>query len=166
MANHVLFASSLFLAFLHLSLVIYFKPPRAFAFSVLCGTFSSIWNHGVTNDVAKWSDRGMMAVGALVDFSYIASVPINQRPLLFALILAALAGYAGAKVLVRASSAKKERRDASHAASLYAAVFTSGNLPHLTAHLCLSLTHFVMITELAAHCASPPRAAAAGGFCW
>lgn len=157
MANPVLFASSLFFAFLHLALILYFQPPLAFSYCILCGVFSSVWNHGTTSDVAKWSDRGMMAVGAIVDSAYIAAVPTASRLLLASLIVAAIVGYAGAKALVRVS----KKKEASPAASVFAAVFTSGNLPHLLAHLCLSCTHFIMIAELPAQCAQ--RKAQSGG---
>ena len=162
MANHVLFASSLFFGFLHLALILFFQPvPLLFSYGVLCGVFSSLWNHGSTSDIAKWSDRIMMVVGAVVDFAYLAAVPTPSKLLLASLIVAAIVGYAGAKALVRVSL----KKEASPAASVFAAVFTSGNLPHLLAHLCLSCTHFIMIAELAAHCAPANAKAAAGIFC-
>jgi hypothetical protein len=162
MANPVLFASSLFFAYLHLALILIFQPvPRLFSFTILSGVLSSIWNHGTTSELAKWSDRGAMAVGAAVDFAYIYSVPIGRRPLLAALIVAAIAGYAGAKALVRRQAPQAKQKRAPWA---LAAVLSSGDLPHLLAHACLSCTHFVMIVELASHCGGP-AAAAAGAFC-
>ena len=169
MANSTLFASSLCLAFLHLALVLAFQPvPRVFAFVILCGTFSSIWNHGVTNDIAKWADRCMMAIGACADLAYLSNVPIQHRPLLVALIAAAIIGYVGAKYLVvTAAAAKAAPRAASPRgkAPLPASAAASGNLPHLIAHVLLSSTHFIMIMQLSAYCGSPSQAANAGAFC-
>ena len=162
MANPVLFASSLFLAFIHLALILAQQPlPRVFSFTVLCGTFSSIWNHGTTTEVAKWSDRSMMAVGAVVDFAYLWSVPMEMRPLLCSLIVLAILGYFGAKFLVVQAPGKTAKAglkggDASPA----------GNAPHLIAHILLSMTHFIMTYQLSRHCAVPSSASSAGLFCW
>ena len=165
MANPVLFASSLFLAFVHLALILAQQPlPRLFSFTVLCGTFSSIWNHGTTSEIAKWTDRSMMAVGAVVDFAYLSSVPMEMRPLLCGLIVCAILGYFGAKFLVvrappptgKAGKAGLKGGDASPA----------GNAPHLVAHVLLSLTHFIMTYQLSRHCAEPSSASSAGLFCW
>lgn len=160
MANSILFASSLFFAFLHLALIIFYRPPLTLSYSVLCGVFSSLWNHGTTSEIAKWSDRGMMAVGAIIDFAYLATVPTASRLLLAALVVAAIVGYAGAKALVRVA----QKKEVAPAATVFAAVFTSGNLPHLLAHLCLSCTHFIMIAELAAQCAQTAKGGGLAGL--
>ena len=125
MANSVLFTSSLFLGFLHMVLIVLYQPvPPILALTITCGTFSSIWNHGVTSEIAKWTDRGIMVIGTAVDFIYIIVIPDTeaQRTLLLALLSTALAGYSLAKNTV------------------------GGNLPHLLAHICLSFTHFILIT--------------------
>jgi hypothetical protein len=124
MANSVLFTSSLFLGFLHMALIIFYQPvPRILAFTITCGTFSSIWNHGVTSEIAKWTDRGIMVIGTTVDFIYIIVVNATeaQRTLLITLMSTALAGYTFAKITI------------------------GGNLPHLLAHICLSFAHFILI---------------------
>jgi len=124
MANSVLFTSSLFLGFIHMALIMFYQPVhRILAFTIICGTFSSIWNHGVTSEIAKWTDRGIMVVGTAVDFIYIIVIPATeaQRTLLITLISTAIAGYSFSKITIR------------------------GNLPHILAHICLSFAHYILI---------------------
>lgn len=34
--------------------------------AMISGVMTSIWNHGTTSPIAKWTDRGMMIVAAIV----------------------------------------------------------------------------------------------------
>ena len=103
MANPQLHASTLVLGFLHLLLLALLpRVPRLFALNIVCGVFASLWNHGTTSAVAKWADRGMMALGAAVDAAYLVALPLPHRGWLLRLIGAAILGYFLAKRMVAA----------------------------------------------------------------
>jgi hypothetical protein len=122
MANPRLFASSLVLGFLHLLLLLLHQPvPRIFAVNVLCGIFSSIWNHGATLEVAKWSDRTMMAVGAVVDGVYLFALGMPHREWLARAILAAIAAFLLAKYILAALATSEAAAAAAATAAVAAA---------------------------------------------
>ena len=70
MANLVLLQSALASGFIHALAASLLQPPVLFHLMLLCGIFSSLWNHAVTNSVAVWCDRAAMCIGFVIDHSY------------------------------------------------------------------------------------------------
>ena len=62
MANFLLFISSLCIGLIQLISMVYFKQSFFFTAISLCCAFTSIWNHGTTNIIAKFVDRIYMVV--------------------------------------------------------------------------------------------------------
>jgi hypothetical protein len=71
MANQRLFRSALVCGFIHFLAIAYWNGPTILLIIYGFGAGTSIWNHGVTSEYAKWADRMMMAVGALMDMLWI-----------------------------------------------------------------------------------------------
>ena len=166
MANKVLLASSLLLALVYLAILLSAAPlPRLFFYTVLCGMASSVINHACTSPLAKWLDRALMVAGALADLAYLAWLPSARQTLLAGLLAGAIACYTAAKLLVM--TARGKAAAAAAAAARHAEGHPAGNLPHLAAHVLLTLLHCTMTRELAQQCAPSARAAAAAGLlCW
>jgi hypothetical protein len=85
MANPVLLYSSAVVTLLHLIGVLYANgnAPAWIVAYMLTGCATSIWNHGTTSELAKWSDRGAMYFGTCATYwntshsrLYLALVPM------------------------------------------------------------------------------------------
>jgi len=63
MVNRVLLYSSLICGGIHL---VYPSHLVVHRMAMMSGVMTSIWNHGTTSPIAKWTDRGMMMVAVIV----------------------------------------------------------------------------------------------------
>ena len=72
MVNLILFRSSVFLGICHFMIPIFTKVSYFDKLMILYyfGIVTSLWNHGTTSSMAKWSDRVVMYVGCLSDFLF------------------------------------------------------------------------------------------------
>lgn len=91
MVNHALKLSALASSAVHSLAILTLGPPGPYILFVLgaCGT--SVWNHAVTSEVAKWADRGMMAAGTVITLLIAPTVPLRL------LMLLTVATYAAGK---------------------------------------------------------------------
>jgi hypothetical protein len=77
MANPVLKVSSWICMFIHclVNLTVAAEGLLFLRIMQLAGVITSIWNHSVSNNVAKWADRIMIATATAVDAVYILRLP-------------------------------------------------------------------------------------------
>lgn len=124
MTNYVLFLSSLFLGWMHMIGMVFSSTPTLFKLTVVTGVFASIWNHGTTTDIAKWLDRLLMIMGAIIDTIYANTIVElrDQRFVLNMLLVFAIGGYLLAKKFIKGA--------------------------HLFAHVMLSIFHFIVMFKL------------------
>jgi len=76
MANRILFASSVICGLLHILAMIMFAPPNILLITFLCGSISSIYNHGSTKNLAKWTDRIVMVIGMIIEFFFASNTHV------------------------------------------------------------------------------------------
>lgn len=75
MANLVLFKSSLIFGTIQLIAMIALESRNiAFNTSITFGILTSVINHAITSEIAKWTDRTMMLVGIYIDICVIESM--------------------------------------------------------------------------------------------
>lgn len=74
MANPLLLKSSIILGFINLVFVEFFDVPNYFRTYMWLGVFTSIWNHGTTSKIAKFSDRFVIIANAIPEFFYIMQI--------------------------------------------------------------------------------------------
>jgi len=155
MANAMLFRSACLLGMIHIYLMLFFRVPYLFGLVMISGVFSSIVNHGLTGEWAKWLDRWMMVVGAVIDGAYLYVVfwESSLINIFNSLILMAAASYLLAKVMLQ--NAPPEQAEAVvWQGSGHKPQWTlrRADLPHLFAHLFLSLLHYVLIVNIDHYC--------------
>lgn len=71
MTNLLLLRSSLLCGGIHFVTMRYCFVPRLYQISLSVGILTSIANHAITNSYVKWGDRVVMAIGFVVDMSYL-----------------------------------------------------------------------------------------------
>ncbi len=131
MANPVLFASSLSITIVHLIAQFWYQQTNPILSTMMiCGLVTSIWNHGVTSFIAKYTDRCMMWIGFFVD-SYLTWQIRDQSHFYVCIVCLILSAslYWVAKAWVTLSR--------------------NGNVPHLMAHCMLTVTHVSLIAAFA-----------------
>lgn len=70
MANSVLLMSGAYASLLHFVSFLYYGTPLPHVAFQTASCLTTVWNHGTTSDVAKWSDRAMMAAAVLYHLRY------------------------------------------------------------------------------------------------
>ncbi|KAG7385976.1 hypothetical protein PHYBOEH_008807 [Phytophthora boehmeriae] len=150
MANSVLFASSIAMAILHtLALLWCPRVNPLLATNVVFGVGTSVWNHGATSLTARVADRAMMWIGFCVDLHLVWT--ISHHPswaLCAATLVGAAALYWIAKVWVL-WTARAIVSDLPKDSKLRPRKQKLSDLPHLCAHVSLTVTHFVLMEALA-----------------
>lgn len=101
MANPLLFRSACLLGSLHVVLVLLYEIPFFLALAYLCAVATSVWNHGTTSGLAKWTDRFTIVCAVIVDSMYIAVMPAAQLCLGAVLVVAGVSCYFMAKAAIR-----------------------------------------------------------------
>jgi hypothetical protein len=104
MANYTLFCSALALSWVHMIFLAVLRPPQIpLSLSLVCAVFTSIWNHAVTYPVAKWCDRGMIALAAALNIYYLLFVIPFQlaNVILLAITSGAIGAYFSAKHMMK-----------------------------------------------------------------
>jgi hypothetical protein len=132
MANNILFWSSILCGVVHFTMLYHFPTFLLLSITLAFGIVTSIWNHGVSDENAKWVDRIVITFGVFVDLYYIVFV-IQHHPLFtltLSLLGVAVMTFVSAKVL---SSIDKE---------------DVGVYNHLIAHCFATLCHCVLIVVL------------------
>lgn len=71
MANSVLFISSCMILATHCIAFYCFNAPIILQYTYILGSYTSLWNHGTSCVVARWSDRLVMLGGLVVDIWFI-----------------------------------------------------------------------------------------------
>jgi hypothetical protein len=117
MANKTLLYSSLLFGTLQL-FFLFLNPPLILTLVIVCGTLTSIWNHGSTSQSAKRIDRLVMSIGAAIDACYAAHLPWSLL-----LLFMAILSYAIAKL-------------------------SKSNVPHVLAHALLTLAHLSLCLSM------------------
>lgn len=54
----------------HLCMMYVYAPHYIYCLYVVCGVATSVWNHGCTSQIARWTDRGVMVVAVLFHLLY------------------------------------------------------------------------------------------------
>ncbi len=90
MANLILFRSSIICSLLHVISMILYPPSLAYGSFISVALSTSIFNHGLTSDFWKWSDRIIMVVGSGVTIYMAPTTAIK----LFVVIMGILYGLA------------------------------------------------------------------------
>lgn len=135
MANPTLFATSCIMLAGHLILVcLMSNSPLPLLVIYVVGPLTSVWNHGTTSDIAKWSDRCVMTLGLGIDLWFLSHDISGAWPriTMVALFLSwALVLFFGGKVCMKRSDDTKED--------------ILESLPHAIAHICILLSHVCML---------------------
>ena len=125
MANPLLFKSSLICGGIHVLLVIGWGAPFLLSLCYTIGVITSIWNHGTTSELAKWSDRVFIAIAVIVDIVYMFFLPLIS-------LFIAISTISFSVVLFL--MAKKEIKNGK-----------SGNPFHLGSHVVATILHSILI---------------------
>ena len=135
MANLVLLHSALVSGFIHTLAATLLRPPLLFHCVMLCGVYTSLYNHAVSSRAAVWCDRVMMCVGFAVDTLYmegdsLARVGLTLSALLY---LAAKICRNNERKLGQFLSGRQEQES---------------NHWHLCSHMMLTCTHLWMMARV------------------
>ena len=114
MANPFLFKSACFFGTLHL-LIIYYYNVFLTIYSViyLTAVATSLWNHSVTSDLAKWGDR--VTIYTVFAFDILAAFVLNKPAEYILTMMTAVGCYFNAKY--QDNRGNKGKRDWSHFAT-------------------------------------------------
>ncbi|KAE8910179.1 hypothetical protein PF005_g18801 [Phytophthora fragariae] len=151
MTNAVLFTSTVMVGAVHiLALLWYRQTSRLLAATIVAGLATSVWNHGVTSATAKVSDRLAMWLCFCVDLHLVWSLENRGRCwLCIATLVGAAILYGAAKVYIQwklntqvagVSNDLNKQRPVSSVRRL-----RSGDVPHLLAHMSLTITHLLLV---------------------
>jgi hypothetical protein len=69
MVNPTLFVSAILCSALHSAAILWYQPPLPYTIFLASACATSMWNHGTTSTLAKWSDRAIMGIGLPVTFA-------------------------------------------------------------------------------------------------
>ena len=124
---------------------------------ILLGVFTSILNHGFTNNLFKWSDRLVMFFGFFTDSYIILNLESNDHPhfnlnlyskkvLCFSLMGFAALSYIVAKQIINLLKQSKTavKQSKQKKSSKFIELLLS-NTPHMCAHVLLTATHCLLI---------------------
>jgi len=126
MANPVLYKSAIICGFFHILSIIYFGGKPLMNGVYVCGVGTSIWNHGVTNDLVKRIDRIVIFFGIFVDTYYIMTSPVVMATVTFNILTTTILSYLRAK--------------------LTKGVHSDGNPYHLTSHVLATCLHVILLS--------------------
>lgn len=83
MVNVILYKSSVICTILHFIGYMVFKPNNNLLLAtIILGLFTSLWNHTVTCNIAKYADRVMMIIGYILNFYIIYTLQDKYLALL------------------------------------------------------------------------------------
>ena len=141
--NPTLFTTSCVMLAGHLILVLCFSHSPLPLLIMYVGPLTSVWNHGTTSEIAKWSDRCVMTIGLGVDLWFICRLSDTwQHITMVVLFLSwALALYFGGKVFV-------ERSDNTNAD---AEEDILDSMPHAIADICILASHVCLMVYYKDH---------------
>lgn len=129
MANFVLLVSACTFGSLHLWMIYYYQLDVLLTTIYSVGVITSILNHGLTSTILKWSDRGWMTIGTLVDCLYLSTLPNKQIGYFF--VATNISHFLLAKGVI-----------------FLTRVQSLGNVPHLITHLGTTLLHLHMCNQI------------------
>jgi len=127
MANRVLLVTSIGMLVFHFLVVHWFRGPIILQSLYVLGPITSVFNHLATSPWTLWTDRGVMAVGCVIDLWFASVLP--QRLLLSVITITAVGFYACAKYF------------AVYGYPLVLASFVF----HVAAHILVSVSHFAIL---------------------
>lgn len=130
MANAFLLLSIWMLGTLNVISIIAFRPANmVIVVSMVAGILTSVWNHGTTSTLAKWSDRVMISIGALIDGYTIAlNMTGRSAQLCSWLLLSSVLTYLLSKAVRNTSLTS-----------------ISSNVLHAFAHVMITCCHVLMV---------------------
>ncbi len=134
MANKFLFISSCLISFLHIRWLIIFMPYNLVLVStILTGLLTSIANHGLTSNYAKWSDRLVMWIGIFVNMYLLLDVEYNTRQLCYFLLSLTVTSYFLSKFLLTVMVIGRN------------SIHLIANILHVLAHIFITANHLILI---------------------
>ena len=167
MANYTLFLSALVCTKIHIAFMIIWYdalriPQGPYLYIVIiCALATSLWNHGVTNKVAKWTDRLCIACGSLVDLYFVVAVPMNAITNLelysflnacsYLLWIFSLSCFFIAKMLIKLYPSLHLSDTGQHSENGMQITFHTKkcqfirNLPHVLSHATITVMHVLLL---------------------
>ncbi len=93
MANKVLLISAICSSICHLAAILLTPLIQSiyYILFIILALSTSIWNHGVTSNIAKWSDRLVMGFGTIITYLIVPDKALYGLPII-------IASYFGAKI--------------------------------------------------------------------
>ncbi len=169
MSNGTLLRSSIGFGLIHfvLLLAVYINGHPTvplLALGYILSVLTSVWNHAVTSEVAKWSDRIVISLTCTANFVFMC---FYFDPLPFALVALqciAIGSYFLSKYLAATSpgaTLDKRKRVPGRQQQRGSLFFSSvhANVPHLACHALQTLVHAALLWALASGsitCSAPP----------
>ncbi len=146
MANFILFLSSIGMAITQLMANLYFRPPLFFTMLGILAVTTSIWNHGVSNNLARWFDRIYMVIYIATNTVIIYTVV--QDILRMIVIYGIMASGVFCVLTAMFTRSKAKREDISNPYKVHA----PGNYYHLYSHFVVMLVHTILSYQLVEDC--------------
>jgi hypothetical protein len=146
MANYVLLCSSIVMTLVQMLTNFYFRPPIFFCGLGFFAMFTSIWNHGTSNNVAKVLDRMYMIVYIATNSLIIFSVVQSWSSMLMIYGIMATGVVSVIKAMVTRSKARIHQ--ILHPSQLHA----PGNGHHIYAHIVVMIVHSLLSYQLTIDC--------------
>jgi hypothetical protein len=140
--NPTLFTTSCIMLAGHLILVLCFShSPLPLLIMYVLGPLTSVWNHGTTSEIAKWSDRCVMTIGLGVDLWFICRLSDTWPHITMVVLFLswALALYFGGKVFMERSDNADAEEDILE------------SMPHAIALICILASHVCLMVYYKDH---------------
>jgi hypothetical protein len=146
MANYLLLLSSIGMALTQLFANFYFRPPIFFTLLGLLAVTTSIWNHGVSNIVARWLDRLYMVVYIATNTVIIYTV-VRDLAMMF-IIYGIMASGIGCVLTAMFIRSQAKREEICNPYKFH----SPGNYYHLYSHFVVMLVHTILSYQLVQDC--------------
>lgn len=142
----MLFRSSMFITILHILAQLWYRQTNLIlTLTIIGGLSTSIWNHGTTSRIAMISDRVMMVIDFCADAYLILIIPLQFKCVL------ATAMLISSVVLYWVSKMPYASQFHINSFWLCAPIrqIRGSNIPHMIAHLSLTMTHIILMSIFA-----------------
>lgn len=137
MANIVLLYSSYFFGSIHLFYIIYTNSNNILLnVNIFYGILTSIINHKITSEIAKWIDRSAMLIGIIIDVYIIESIDIDYiRYFSYYFLFLSILSFISSKYISNFTL---------HNNNYYSIKILETSF-HITSHLLLTLSHLFIL---------------------
>lgn len=147
MANYLLLSTSIIMAIIKLSTFIFIQPPLFFSILGLLAAFTSIWNHAVSQQLAKLIDRFYMVIYVLINAIIIYSVIQDPWHMLFIYFVMLTGIYCVLKAIIIRNN-NSNHPDIKNPNKIN----KPGNYYHFYAHCVVMFIHVILSYKLEEDC--------------